>query len=230
MTTTSSVSSTNSSTGFGLTTASDTALDKQDFLKLLIAQIQNQDPLEPQDNSEYVAQLAQFSNVEQTTAINDRLDLLLLQARGQANTQVLGMIGQQATVNGSTVTTDGSSVATQIGFTLDSGAAATKITISDSKGDVIRTIEGGAKRAGYVTVSWDGKNSSGTLQPAGSYKVNVTATDVNGKTVSSTQKTTGLIESISFDQGYAVLHLDNGAAVSVSNLIEVASPPTTPSK
>jgi flagellar basal-body rod modification protein FlgD len=93
MTTTSSVSSATSSSSFGLTTATDKALDKQDFLKLLIAQIKNQDPLSPQDNTEYVAELAQFSSLEQSTAINDRLDLLLLQARGQSNTQVLSMIG-----------------------------------------------------------------------------------------------------------------------------------------
>jgi flagellar basal-body rod modification protein FlgD len=230
MTSTSSVSSTNSSSGFGLTTAQDQALDKQDFLKLLIAQIKNQDPLEPQQNSEYVAQLAQFSNLEQTTAINDRLDLLLLQARGQSNTQVLGMIGQKATVNGSTITLDGSGTGTKIGFTLNASAAKTKVSILNSNGDVVRTIETGSQRPGYVSVNWDGKNSSGTIQPAGSYKVSVSAADQTGKTVTVNQQTSGVIEGISFDAGYAVLHLDNGAEASVSNLLKVEASPVTTTK
>jgi flagellar basal-body rod modification protein FlgD len=230
MTTTSSVSSTTSSSAFGLTTATDQALDKQDFLKLLIAQIQNQDPLEPQDNSEYVAQLAQFSNLEQTTAINDRLDLLLLQARGQSNTQVLDMIGQQATVNGSTITTDGSGGGNRIGFTLNQSAASTKITITNSSGDVVRTIDAGGQKAGYVSVNWDGKNSSGTLQPSASYKVSVAALDKDGKSVTVAQQTTGIIKAISYDKGYAVLHLDNGAEVSVSNLLKIETPPISSSK
>jgi flagellar basal-body rod modification protein FlgD len=136
------------------------------------------------------------------------------------------MIGKKATVNGSTVTTDGKGTAQTIGYTLDASAASVSITVSNSKGDSIRTIKTGTQKAGYETVTWDGKNSSGTLQPAGSYTIKVSATDKNGKAVSVSQKTSGIIESISFDQGYAVLHLDNGAESSASNLLKVETPAT----
>lgn len=226
----SAAASTTSSSAFGLTTAADKSMGKDDFLKLLMAQIQNQDPLNPQDNSAYVAQLAQFSNLEQTQKVNSNLDLLLLQARGQSNTEVLGMIGDKVTANGSTITSDGSGTATQVGYTLNASAASTKITITNKTGEVVRTIDAGAQKAGYETVTWDGKNSSGTLQPSGSYLVSVSATDRSGNAVTATQNMTGTVMAVSYDQGYAVLHLDNGAEVLVSNLIKVESAPVVSAK
>ncbi len=225
---TSSVTSTTSTSGFGLTTASQKAMGRDEFLKLLVEQIKNQDPLNPQENYQFVAELAQFSNLEQSMGINDRLDILALQSRGQSNAQVVGLVGQVATVQGSTVTTDGSGSGIPISFTLNGAAEKSTVTILDQNGEVVRKLEMGARLAGVVNLTWDGRGNSGNLQPSGSYRVSVTATNESGAAVSVEQKTVGLVEAISFDQGYPVLHLDNGAVAPVSDLLRVDSPPSDP--
>src|ERR1043165_7085088 len=74
------------------------AMGRDAFLKLLVAQLKNQDPLKPQDNSAFVAELAQFSSLEQSMGVNDRLDQMMLQNQGMANANVVNMVGQIATV------------------------------------------------------------------------------------------------------------------------------------
>jgi flagellar basal-body rod modification protein FlgD len=203
-------------------------MGRDEFLKLLVAQLKNQDPLKPQDNSQFVAELAQFSSLEQSMGINDRLDLLTTQSRGQSNAQVLTMVGQLATVKGSVVSTDGNGGTASIGFTLGGNATSTTVTISNSDGKVVRTLETGAKNAGYVRVTWDGKDLAGNLQPKGSYSVSVKAKNSQDAAVPTDQQTIGIVKGISFDQGYPVLQLDNGASAPVSDLLRVDSPPTGP--
>jgi flagellar basal-body rod modification protein FlgD len=231
MSTTSSVSSSTSATntsGFGLATGAEQALKRDDFLKLLVAQLKNQDPLKPQDSTEFVAQLAQFSNLEQTMGINSRLDTLTLQSRGQSNAQVLGMVGQTATVRGSIVTVDGNGTGTPVAFTLSGKSTTTTVNIQNQTGDVIRTIEIGPHAAGFTQVMWDGRDSAGNVQPKGSYLIAVKATDSQGGIVAVDQNTSAVVTAISFDTGYPVLHLANGATAPVSDLIRVDSPPITP--
>jgi flagellar basal-body rod modification protein FlgD len=231
MSTTSSISSSSSTTntsGFGLATGADKALNRDDFLKLLVAQLRHQDPLKPQDDTAFVAQLAQFSNLEQTMGINQRLDTLTLQSRGQSNAQVLDMVGKPVTVRGSIVTIDGSGTGTPITFTLSGRSTTTTVNIQNQAGDVIRTLEIGPHAAGMTQVMWDGRDLAGNVQPKGSYMIAVKASDSQGGTVSVDQNTSAIVTAISFDTGYPVLHLANGATAPVSDLIRVDSPPITP--
>jgi flagellar basal-body rod modification protein FlgD len=221
----SSTTTANNSSGFGLTTASQKALDRDAFLKLLVAQMKNQNPLEPQDNSQFVAELAQFSNLEQTQGINDRLDLLAIQSRGQSNAQVMSMIGQRVTVKGSIVTVSGNGTGTPINFTLGGDCDKSTVTIRSQSGDTIRTINVGAHKAGFVQLQWDGRDDTGLVQPQGSYLVSVKASNEKGSTISVEQTTTSTIEGIAFDTGYPVLQLANGATAPVSDLVRVENPP-----
>ena len=191
------------------------------FLKLLVAQLKYQDPLKPQDGSAFVAELAQFSNLEQTMGINDRLDMLALQNRGQANTEVVALVGKQATVRGNMVTSDGTGIGTPMAFNLASAADKVSVTIRDQAGQVVRTIDVGAKNGGNVQLMWDGRNDAGIVQPAGTYSVNVTAKDAGDNPVGVTQETKGIVTAVSFDKGYPVLHLENGISVPVSDLLRV---------
>lgn len=221
-------STANTSAGFGLLSGKEKSLDKESFLKLLVAQLKNQDPLKPQDNTQFVAELAQFSNLEQSMGINDRLDLLAVQSRGQSNAQVLSMVGQKATVKGNVVSFDRNVGTSKIGFTLGGPSTTTKVIISDSSGNAVRTLEVGARQQGYSTVTWDGKDLAGNLQPKGVYQVSVIAKNDSDSAVPVDQQTVGIINGISFDQGYPVLHLNNGATAPVSDLLRVDSPPTDP--
>ncbi|MBN1612377.1 MAG: flagellar hook assembly protein FlgD [Polyangiaceae bacterium] len=219
---------TTTSSAFATQEAVEQNLDRDDFLKLLVAQLRHQDPLEPQDNSEFVAQLAQFSSLEQVTAINDRLDLLSTQSRGLANTETVNLVGKEATVRGSMVTAKGSGTAVPVNFTLEGNSDATTVFIQDQNGRTVRTIDVGAHASGLVQLTWDGRDNTGLVQPAGSYKVSVRATVGEGTPVSVSQQTQSTVEAVSFDQGYPVLHLANGVSVPVSDLLRVDSPPSNP--
>jgi flagellar basal-body rod modification protein FlgD len=203
------------------------AMGRDAFLKLLVAQLRHQDPLKPQDDSTFVAELAQFSSLEQTMGINDRLDLLSAQSQGLQNSQVVGLVGKQATVRGSLVTSDGTGVGVPVSFDLDAAADSTVVTIRNQAGNTVRTIEIGSKPAGLARITWDGRDDAGNVQPAGTYNVAVQAKNEAGASISVSQETKGLIKAVSFDKGYPVLHLDTGANVPVADLLQVDSPPNT---
>jgi flagellar basal-body rod modification protein FlgD len=139
------------------------------------------------------------------------------------------LVGKQATVKGSIVTLDGSGVGTQVSFSLASASANTSVNIQDQFGNVVRTLEVGGRNKGLSTITWDGRDTAGNVMPAGSYAISVTAQSEAGGAVGVSQSTTGLVQGVSFDQGYPVLHLDNGVSVPVSDLLRIntATPTNT---
>ena len=200
------------------------SLGKDDFLKLLVAQLKNQDPLAPQDNTQFVSQLAQFSSLEAAMGTNTRLDSITGQNQGLANTEVVSLVGKTATVKGSLITAAGSGTAVPIGFTLSGASDTTNVSIQDATGKVIRTIPIGAHSPGLIKMSWDGKDDHGNIMPAGTYAVSVQAKTADGNAVAVAQETTGVVKSVAFDKGYPVLTLANGMQVPVSDLLQVTSP------
>jgi flagellar basal-body rod modification protein FlgD len=223
---TSTSSSAAQSSAFGLVTANQKALGESDFLKLLVEQLKHQDPLQPQDNTAFVAQLAQFSGLEQSMQMNSSLGLIMTQLRGQANAQLTSMVGQTVTIQGSKATLDGDGTGGAVMFSLSAPAASAKITIADASGNTLRVLDLGSQKAGLVQARWDGRDSTGTLQPAGTYSVSVSATGSSGATVPVNQNVSGIVTSLSFDQGYPVLNLNNGVAAPVSDLLRVGSAPS----
>ncbi len=220
-------SSTSSASSDALSSALGTnqTLGEQDFLKLLVAQLQNQDPLAPQDNTQFVSQLAQFSSLQAAMGTNTRLDGITSQNQGMANTEVVGLVGKSATVKGSLVTAGGSGTAVPVSFTLAGASDTTNVSIQDSTGTVIRTIPIGSRSPGLVKINWDGKDDHGNIMPAGTYAVSVQAKTADGNAVAVAQETTGTVTSVSFDKGYPVLTLANGMQVPVSDLLQVTSSP-----
>src|SRR5690348_6117729 len=137
-----------STTALGALTQQGTKpLDRTAFLKLLVEQLKHQDPLKPQDDSAFVAQLAQFSSLEQSMGINDRLDMLAAQNAGMANANAVGLVGSEATVRGNLVTIDGSGATAPIAFSLSANTASTVVTVRDQNGNAVRTMDLGAKGA-----------------------------------------------------------------------------------
>src|SRR5262249_20733735 len=132
--------------------------------KLLVAQLKNQDPLAPQDNTQFVAQLAQFSSVEQSMSMNDKLDLLSQQMVGLGNAGNVDLVGKQITARGNFITTDGSGSGAPLSFTLGGAAGSAKVGITDQSGRTVRTIEVGAHAAGLVKIQWDGRDDNGVVQ------------------------------------------------------------------
>jgi flagellar basal-body rod modification protein FlgD len=206
----------------------DSSLGQDAFLKLLVAQLKYQDPLEPKENSEFVAELAQFSSLEQTMGINERLDMLSMQTQGAANTQVVSLVGKIATVRGAVATLGTSGAPVPVSFTLDSEAASTTVNINDESGRTVRTLELGPHSGGLANTVWDGRSDEGVLQPAGRYTITVQARGENDEVIGVTQEVAGLVKSVSFNKGYPEITLDNGLAVPVADLLRVESPVTNP--
>jgi flagellar basal-body rod modification protein FlgD len=202
-------------------------LDKTAFLKLLVAQMKNQDPLKPIENTEFVAQLAQFSNLEQVMGINTRLDALTAQGQGLANTEVARMVGSTVTVNGSSIGLDASGSGAPYGFTLGADSKTTTVVVADASGKAIRTMDLGAKHAGFQQLMWDGKSDEGVVMPPGAYKIAVSAKDAKDAVIAVEQNTTGKVTAVSFNRGYPELTLDSGLSVPVSDLLQVVSSATT---
>ncbi|MSP25690.1 MAG: hypothetical protein EXR75_11100 [Myxococcales bacterium] len=204
-------------------------MDKQAFLKLLVAQVQAQDPLSPMEGAEFVAQLAQFSVVEQQVAQSKALDIISLQLTGIASNETIGLIGKDVTVRGQYISFDGQHP-TGFSANLEGDTQTTSVTIRDAGGDAVRTIEFGPHASGTLAVPWDGRDQSGKLVPPGNYTVEITATDGKGEPVETTTDVQGTVVGVSFEKGYPEVILDSGARAPISDLIAVHGSASGPSK
>src|SRR5690242_7989654 len=188
--------------------SSNGAMGKDAFMKLLVAQISHQNPLKPMDDTAFVAQLAQFSALEQTMGINKRLDDLATRQQGAANTALGTLVGKNITVRGTMTTLDSSGVGAPISFSLGANCTSCEVKIADSTGKAIRTINVGGKPAGLTKISWDGRSDDGLAQPPGPYTISVVAKNGDAPVVVD-QETTGNLIGIDFSKGYPNLQLDN---------------------
>jgi len=157
-------------------------LGKDDFLNLLVAQLQNQDPLNPMDSTQFTSQLAQFSSLEQLSNINT--GLTALQASQQENNQSLsvGYIGKYVLADGDRVML-GAAGDSALHFDLASDADAVQVNIYDAAGEYVRTLETTALGAGRQSLAWDGKDASGYRADSGLYTFEVLAVNAAGDLV-----------------------------------------------
>lgn len=208
----------------GLAAATDNGMGKDAFMKLLVAQISHQNPLKPMDDTAFVAQLAQFSALEQSIGMNKRLDELATREQGMANTQLGALVGKDITVRGTMTTLDGSGIGAAVNFTLDGTATTCDVNIADTNGKVVRTIHTGPQPAGLSKVVWDGRNDQGLLQPPGPYTVSIVAKN-GDSSVSVNQETSGTLVGIDFTKGYPSLQLNNGVSAPASDLLRINQEP-----
>ncbi len=159
---TSTKSSTSSLTG-------SSSLGKDSFLQLLVTQMQNQNPLDPQDNSEFVAQLAQFSSLETMQNLSTSVDSISTMYQSSQALQASSLVGRSVTVDAGSTYVDTSKAMTG-SVVLPSSSADTTVKIYDSTGtNVVRTIDLGTQAAGTTSFSWDGLDDSGAAVAAGNY-------------------------------------------------------------
>jgi flagellar basal-body rod modification protein FlgD len=204
-------------------TPDKTTLGKDDFLKLLMAQMQNQDPTQPADSNQFVAQLAQFSEVEQLTSMNSSMTSMLYGQAAAAQTAAASLVGKDVVYRSDSVTlTAGQPVAGQ--GQLASDAATVAVQVTDSNGKVVRTIQLGAEAAGKVTYSWDGRDDAGNTLPPGTYSIKINAADSKGNAVAAEQRATGVVSGIAFDSSGAPLLLVNGQQIAMKQVAEIDQP------
>src|SRR6185369_16443688 len=184
-------------------------MNKDDFMKLFIAQLQYQDPLKPQDPSAMLDQLSQMTLVEQSYNNNTALNNLLTAQNNSTTMNSVSFIGKDVKANGNAAVFDGASQAS-LQFNLSAPTAAATVAITDAAGRVVRTATLGAQAAGDSTFVWDGRDSSGALLPAGAYSFAVNATSASGAAITATTYTTGRIDGVNISNGTPMLTM--GAA------------------
>jgi flagellar basal-body rod modification protein FlgD len=188
---------------------------RDDFLKLLVAQLAHQDPLQPQSDTAFVAQLAQFAQLEQSQNQTELLGRMQGQLASQTGSQAVALVGREITARFDTILVGGGRV-DPLQFVLDGPAKSVTLTIKDPSGRTVRTIKTGPLGAGHQSLSWDGRTDGGVALPAGSYRVAVAA---EGAAARSEIK--GAVTGVSFADGRPVL-LVGGARVQLGDVIMVS--------
>ena len=204
-------------------TTGKSIMGQDDFLKLMVTQLQNQDPLNPMDATQFASQLAQFTSVEQLSNINTTLQSSIsasqLMNQSISNALATTVIGKQVRATGTTFTYDGSGPV-RVGYNLPSAAATAQVKIVDQYGNVVRTINGTGVTAGDVDVSWDGMTDGGTQAGPGQYTMQVTATDAKGAALTATPFFYGTVSGVRFKSTGTVFVVD-GQEVPLSSILEV---------
>lgn len=201
-------------------------LGKEDFLKLLVTQLRAQDPFEPMSNEEFVAQLAQFSSLEQMQNMNlnltDSIQAGYLLNTTINNSLITTLIGKQVKVE-TNLATLGQGGQVDIGFDLDSAYRSAAVKIYDEHDTLVRTIEIDAPGAGVQQINWDGRNDSGVAVPPGPYRIEVAAELPDGSFAKIESYLTGTITGVRYRNGSAVILL-GAVEVAPSQITEVLQP------
>ncbi len=191
----------------------ENTIGKDDFFKMLLAQIQNQNPLDPMDGKDFAAQLAQFSSLERLGNINDQLETMNLYQASVNNAQSLNLIGREVTAKGDVLKVEGEPV--DLTYNLSGYAKKVSIKIYDEEGSLVDTLEFGNQKEGRNSVVWDCNNVS-----KGNYTFDVSAIDDNGNNVDVDTMTTGVVTGVTFKNGSSYLSI-NGQDIAFGDVISV---------
>lgn len=198
-----------SSTTAGTSTTEKNSLGQEDFLTLLVAQLQNQDPLNPTDATEFTAQLAQYSQLEQLFNLNTAMDQMTLAQNNSQRISALSLIGKEVLVSGDTFSFDKQAV--EIGYRVDDTITEGTLRIRDATGTTVDIIALDDLDQGNHTFTWDGKNGEGDFFASGNYTIDLQATGAND---SSAAAVTALIRSevtgVKMDGGTPKLETSSG--------------------
>ena len=164
------------------------------FLKLLVTQLKNQDPLNPLDNAQLTSQLSQISTVTGIENLNASVQSLSSSMLSAQSLQATGMIGRSIYTEGRTLAYGGGAPADG-GIELPQSVDSLKVSIVGASGNVVRQLDLGARAAGLVNFQWDGRNDGGATAAAGNYTFKVAASS-GGQTVPVTSLRSGLVSSV----------------------------------
>ncbi len=187
------------------------SLGKDAFLQLLVTQLKNQDPLSPQDNGAFVAQLAQFSSLEGINTLNDSVNAISSNFSSSQALQASSLVGRSIITQTDKALVDTSkSMTGSVAVTAATGNVSVKIT--DANGNVVRTLDLGAQSAGTSDFIWDGKNDAGEVAPAGTYTFAATTKNDKGDAVALATSLPATVTSVTLSKtgGEMVLNLAGG--------------------
>jgi flagellar basal-body rod modification protein FlgD len=204
--------STGTTTAAGTTTSASTLQDS--FLKLLVAQLNNQDPMNPMDNAQMTSQMAQINTVSGIQQVNSTLQGIASQFTAMQVLQGSNMVGHNVLVNDSQLTIQNGSA--NGAFDLAGRAESVKVDVLSPAGQVIDTLNLGAQDAGRHSFSWDASSYDFTGPP--SFKVIAT---VGGQTISATPMSQDYVNSVGVENGAMAVDLQGHGSVSYSNIAAI---------
>ncbi|TLG90417.1 flagellar hook assembly protein FlgD [Pseudomonas edaphica] len=187
------------------------ALGKDAFLQLLVTQLKNQNPLSPQDNGAFVAQLAQFSSLEGINTLNDSVNAISSNFSSSQALQASSLVGRSIITQTDKAMVDTSkSMTGSVAVTAATGNVSVKIT--DKDGNVVRTIDMGAQSAGNSSFIWDGKSDKGEVAPAGTYTFAASTKNDKGDSVALLTSLPATVTSVTLSKtgGEMLLNLAGG--------------------
>lgn len=193
-------------------------LGKNEFMELMIAQFNNQDPLEPAKNEDFIAQLAQFSSLEGIQNLNASVEAMAAAMRTTSTMQAAALVGRSVLAPADRALTEGTGLAGNI--VNDQPQAEIVVEITGAGGNLLRRLPLGPQPDGDVRFRWDGQNEAGEQLQAGVYGVRAFA--LTGD--EPTQLTVQLPErvaSVSFEDGQTSLNLAGGDSVRLSEIREL---------
>lgn len=196
----------------------DDALGRDQFLTLLIAQLQHQDPLNPLESTEFTAQLAQFSSLEQLFEVNENLMGIQERLNVQENGDILDYIGKTVKAAGNTISLNDGKM--ESGFYTLADPADVTVFVYDSDGREIRRLYPGWQVPGEHGLSWDGRDNAGDMVEDGIYSFEVEARDEGGFILPYTAYLTGEVTGVTHESGMAYLMIGD-KLVTPDSVIEI---------
>ncbi|MCL5061023.1 MAG: flagellar hook assembly protein FlgD [Candidatus Thermoplasmatota archaeon] len=188
------------------------------FLSLLVAQMKNQDPLNPLDNAQVTSQMAQLSTVQGIENVNSSLQALAASLGANQMAQAAGLIGRGVLVPGDSVSP--ARFEDVMGFELARPADTVTLTIHDASGAQVRSLDLGPRDDGVNVLAWDGLTDSGTAAPAGEYQFRISAAQ-GGRPVGSTALHLGMVNSVSQGSQGVQLNLAGNENVSYADIRQI---------
>lgn len=199
-------------------TKSATQESEDRFLKLLVTQMQNQDPLNPLDNAQVTSQMAQLSTVSGIDKLNTTLQAMSSSFLSSQSLQAAGMIGRSVLAPGSSLLLQNGAAAG--GFELTQSVDHAIVAIKDAAGNTLHRMDLGAQQAGNVMFQWDGVTDSGANAANGAYTFEVSATQ-GGQTVAATSLAVGKVGSVSLGNSGVMLNTDLLGSVDVTTVKQI---------
>ena len=201
-------------------TSSTSSLSSQDFMTLLVSELQNQNPLDPTNTTDFVNQLTSYASYQQQTTLNTNLNSLATSFNSLLTLNATNYIGHTVEAKGDTATLSNGTAT--FGYSLTSAASDVTLTVKDSSGNTVWTGSG-TTTSGKNSFTWDGTNSAGTqLTDGGQYTLSVAATDASGNSVYDYTTVSGKVTGVDSSSGTTDLTIGS-SSVKASDVIAVTS-------
>lgn len=201
-------------------------LDKMAFLKLLVAQLQHQDPLNPMDDTAFVSQLAQFTQLETLNNISSSMDTVIDGMSRQENLGAANFLGKHVESYGDQVSVDAGGNRTELYYYLNEDIVGGQVNIMHgTTGEIVRTITLGAKTAGGpYPLGWDGLDYQGNKAPEGVYLIGMSAINADDTAVMIASQVSGKVDRVFYEEGTQYLGLEDGRVINLGYVTAIREP------